>query len=90
MLSLLADNRRPGYPADYLVARIHGRLHKTFAGDQDRFGERNTFHESDNHIWDAVAGEREWLYSQMEPKLRMTLAPLLLFFELNGLSLALG
>ena len=89
MLSLLSDTLRPGYPDDYLVSRLHGRLQQKVVGAQGEYTERNMFHENDKHIWDVAAGEREWLYQQMEWKLRKTLAPLLIFFEISGLILGL-
>lgn len=83
MLSLLTEAPGPGFPADYLRARLAGRRGalaavaggapaKTFpAGGDDR------------RYWDQAASERSWLFRQLDLELRAALAPLFVFFELG-------
>lgn len=89
MLNLLSTIRRSGYPGDYLVARIHGRIHRQVASREEGFDNQGMYHANDRFIWDKASEERQWLYQQMEVKLRKALAPMLLYFELHGLILGL-
>lgn len=89
MLSLLSNSYRSGYPGDYLVARIHGRINRRLSNQGEVFENQGMFHENDRHFWDRVSEERKWLYQQMEIKLRKTLAPMLVYFELPGFFLGL-
>lgn len=88
MHSLLADAAGPGYPADYLLARLQGRrpplasasapaLSTAGAGLADR---------DDSRYWQEAAAERSWLFRQLGFELRATLAPLFVHFELGTLA----
>lgn len=81
MLNLLLDCPFTGYPANYLVARIRGRLERVAWTEIP--GEQQTG--DDSHIWTGAAAERGWLYRQMDETLRKTLAPLFFLFEIETL-----
>lgn len=82
MQRLLVDCSRHGYPSEYLVARIHGRVH---AGFPCTHMENKREDETDSVIWNAAGDERCWLYGQMEWELRKILAPLFVYHEINTL-----
>ncbi|MCL7486815.1 MAG: hypothetical protein M8357_01400 [Desulfobulbaceae bacterium] len=85
MLGLLHKCTRAGYPPDYLVSRIRGRIGAPAARAPITRAGGYTFREDDAAIWDAAAAERQWLYLQMDDRLRKDLAPLLLYGELPTL-----
>ncbi|MFZ5763703.1 MAG: hypothetical protein ACOY8P_12350 [Thermodesulfobacteriota bacterium] len=78
MIRLLADLPQPGYPADYLLARLPAR--------RPRWREAPT---AGGEGWPVLARESRWLYGQLPQRLRRELAPLFLYFELRPLFLFL-
>ena len=77
MTGLLADLPQPGYPADYLLARLAARRERWREMQEGQTG------------WRALAVEFRWLYGQLHRGLRRELAPLFLYFELRPLFLFL-
>lgn len=77
MTGLLADLPQPGYPADYLLARLAARRERWREMREGQTG------------WHALAVEFRWLYGQLHRGLRRELAPLFLYFELRPLFLFL-
>lgn len=89
MRSLLDQCNRPGYPPDYLVARIRGRMDRR---EDDVHGEPtggSRYLADDTVIWDAAAKARRWIYLQMDGNLREILVPVFVHFELRTLVLCL-
>jgi hypothetical protein len=80
LLELLRPARGPGYPGDYLLARLARRriywLESCPPGSGDEARHK-------------LEQELDWLQEQLEPELRGQLAPALLFFELPALLAAL-
>lgn len=80
LAELLQAPRRPGFPADFLLARLPNRRAMRATSCPAGSGEEAR-RERDR--------ERGWLYGRLEPELRRDLAPVLLFFELPALLAAL-
>ena len=78
MIHLLADLPQPGYPADYLLARLPARRPRWREEPAVGLGG-----------WPGLAHESRWLYGQLPQRLRRELAPLFLYFELRPLFLFL-
>ena len=90
MLNLLHDCTRSGYPPEYLLSRIRGRMAAHISEEHCVSKEdTTTFQVDDAVIWDEVSEERRWIYLQMDNALRQALAPLLFYFEINTIVLCL-
>ncbi|HSR36023.1 MAG TPA: hypothetical protein VLL73_02495 [Desulfurivibrionaceae bacterium] len=77
MTGLLVDLPQPGYPAEYLLARLAARRECWPEKWQGLAG------------WGALAAEFRWLYGQLNRQLRHQLAPLFVYGELRPLFLFL-
>lgn len=84
MLNLLHDCARSGYPPDYLLSRIRGRM---AAPVSEKRGA--AFQVDDAVVWDRALEERRWVYMQMDGAIRKALTPLLFYFEINTIVLCL-
>jgi len=73
MIGLLVELPQPGYPADYLLARLPARRARWERGAE----------------MVPLAAEFRWLYGQLHQQLRRELAPLFVYFELRPLFLFL-
>lgn len=80
LAELLYKPRRSGYPTDYLLARLPRRRTLWRTSCPAGSGEESR-RELDREL--------DWLHGQLEPRLRLELAPVLLFFELPQLLAAL-
>ncbi|GAB4333489.1 MAG: hypothetical protein Kow0089_02200 [Desulfobulbaceae bacterium] len=89
MHGLLCEPPGAGYPDEYVVARIRGRAASRNGGIACPPSEPCGARADDSAILHAAAAERWWLYRQMNGRLRQALAPLLFFFEIDTLVLAL-
>ncbi len=86
---LLCELAGDGFPTDYVLARVRGRraaLSSEWRAARVR-GDRGTT--SDAAIWEGLLAELGWLRTQVDPKLRETMAPVFGLFELKTLVLAL-
>lgn len=85
MLRLLAEVSGPGYPGEYLLARLQGRK-----GERNHPGAvflaESPAPGGDRRFWEEAARARFWLFRQLEVDLRAALAPVFLFFEINGVA----
>lgn len=81
MIGLLVNPPQPGYPADYLLARLAVRRRRW----EEELAPRGEAAGS----WAALAQEFRWLYGQLNAQLRQELAPLFVYFELRPLFLFL-
>lgn len=86
MLRLLAEAPGPGYPADYLSARIQGRRGALFAATGATPGRVLAAERDDSNCWQQAAAERSWLFRQLDLELRAALSPLFVFFELGAVA----
>lgn len=88
-MDLLRDIASDGYPGDYLVARVRARqttLTRDWRGASAR---RPLQAASDEAIWDGLLQELEWLYRQMDRRMRARLAPVFALFEVKTIVLCL-
>jgi hypothetical protein len=85
MLVLLAEAPGPGYPGDYLCARLQGRRGRL----GDISGPEASAGGDDRRYWQEAAAERAWLFRQMDAGVRAALAPLFVYFELGSMAQAL-
>lgn len=83
MIGLLTDPPQPGYPADYLLARLMARRQRWPLPAAPREQDAATAG------WTALAAEFRWLYGQLHRGLRRELAPLFVYGELRPLFLFL-
>jgi vacuolar-type H+-ATPase subunit C/Vma6 len=93
IFNVIEARKRPGYPVEYLVARLKGRSAKLIKSwGPLLFAERPELPEwygiaRQDRPEDAVAmafrRELVWLYGQMHDGLRETFAPVFVFFELK-------
>jgi hypothetical protein len=79
---LLRDDAGPGFPREFVLARLRGRRG---AGDP-RVQLRPV---SDEAIWNGFLDELSWLFGQMNPAMRVDAAPLFALFELKTIVLCL-
>lgn len=77
--SLLRDDAGPGYPRDFVLARLRGR-----GGER---GAARTV--TDEAIWSGFLDELSWLFGQMNPAMRLDCAPLFALFEMKTIVLCL-
>lgn len=89
MLRLLTEAPGPGYPADYLSARIQGRRGVLRAAVNAIPAKALTADRDDSRYWELAAAERFWLFRQLDRELRAALAPFFVFFELGAVARAL-
>ncbi len=80
LVELLSQTRRPGFPADYLLARLARRQ-----ADRLESCPAGTGQEARREL----DRELDWFHGQLEPELRRQLAPVLLYFEMPALLAAL-
>lgn len=85
MLRLLAEVPGPGYPGDYLLARLQGRKGARGHPGGGALAE-NSVLGGDRVFWEEAARERSWMFRQLEANLRAALAPLFLFFEIGRIA----
>ena len=80
LVELLHPYPAPGFPDDYLLARLARRRAVRLASCPAGTGEEAR-RELDREL--------DWFHGQLEPELRRQLAPVLLYFELPALLAAL-
>src|SRR5688572_11904299 len=85
--SLLRDDAGAGYPPGYVLARLHGRR-PAWAGVQQT-GTASGADGSDDQIWARFLDELNWLFRQMDARLREANAPLFGLFEMKTIVLCL-
>ena len=86
LMALLSRQPFAGYPDEYLLARLRGR--RADPGNE-RHSPATVAGMTDADAWDRVRNEYCWVYRQMNPGLRLTFAPLFLWFELRTIILCL-
>lgn len=86
VMALLSRPAFEGYPDEYLLARLRGR--RTGLGSE-RHSPAAAAGMTDAEAWDAMRSEFRWVYRQMNAGLRLTFAPLFLWFELRTIILCL-
>jgi vacuolar-type H+-ATPase subunit C/Vma6 len=87
--ALLLDEASPGYPPDYLVARVRGRRARLVRDWSPLLtaGPRPAASEEDS--WGGLLRELDWLHRQMDRRLRDSFAPMFGLFELKTIVLCL-
>lgn len=85
--SLLRDDAGAGYPPSYVLARLHGRR-PAWAG-VPQTGAPSGADGSDDQIWARFLDELNWLFRQMDARLREAYAPLFGLFEMKTIVLCL-
>lgn len=88
-MNLLRDIDSPGFPNDYLIARIKARRAALTANWKTVRAHGLTPDASDERIWEALLNEIEWLYRQMNRTLRECLASVFVLLELKTIVLCL-
>ena len=88
-MNLLREIDSPGYPEDYLIARIMGRRAALDANWSDARTHGLPSASSDERIWEVLLQELEWLYGQMNWTLRKCFAPVFVLLELKTIVLCL-
>lgn len=88
-MELLRDVASDGYPTDYVVARVRARGTRLTRDWRAVSAPRPAQAASDEAIWDGLLQEFEWLYLQMDRRLRTRLAPVFALFEIKTLVLCL-
>ncbi len=85
MLQMLLKFPQREFPGDYLMSRLRYKrtLFVSEAQTEEYRGEVPEVFDAD--IWARELEERKWLFRQMNGRLRDTLAPLFLYFEINTL-----
>jgi len=89
MINLLRDLESPGFPNDYVIARIKGRRASLLANWKAARAHGLTPGTSDERIWEALLNELEWLYGQMNRRLRECFASVFVLLELKTIVLCL-
>lgn len=89
MIEIIRPEKRGGYPAEYLVARLRGRHAARQAEWRCIATSGIPAGVSDDRIWGAFLDELQWLHAQMAPDLRAAAAPLFGLFELKTIVLGL-
>lgn len=100
--SFLRDERRPGYPPEYLRSRVRGRRSKLIRNWRAVLHEASpALHLSSpqyqgfvrertlERLWGALLAEHGWLFGQMDEDLRCQIAPYFLYVELRTLFMCL-
>ena len=85
--SLLRDDAGAGYPAGYVLARLRGRR-AALAGVPQAAAAPGVV-DADEQIWGGFLDELEWLFRQMDARLRDANAPLFGLFEMKTIVLCL-
>ena len=83
--SLLRDDLNAGYATEYVRARLHGRR----ASLTRAAGLSASRDLTDEQIWSAFLIELDWLFRQMNPRMRAGHAPLFALFEMKTIVLVL-
>ena len=83
---LLRDDAGAGYPAGYVLSRLRGR--RAALAGVPRTGVPGTI-DADEQIWGGFLDELEWLFRQMDARLRDVSAPLFGLFEMKTIVLCL-
>ncbi|NJD31104.1 MAG: V-type ATPase subunit [Gammaproteobacteria bacterium] len=86
---LLREPAGDGFPTDYVLARVRGRRAVLSSEWRAAMARGHPGPTSDAAIWEGLLAELGWLRTQLNPKLRETLAPVFGLFELKTLVLAL-
>ncbi len=86
---LLRDPSTDGFPADYLIARVNGRRSALVSDWQVFLVQRPPMETNEEEVWRSLLEELDWLYRQMNPKLRKTFVVVFLLFELKTVVLCL-
>jgi len=86
LMALLSRPAFDGYPDEYLLARLKGRWAGLGSGRQSKAAAGGM---TDADAWDPMHSEFRWVYRQMNERLRLTFAPLFLWFELRTIILCL-
>lgn len=101
-MELLKEIKDRGYPAEYLLARIHGRR-LSLIKDWDSLLSGRDISEypgppahnkpflmrTQDSAWRQYLKEREWIYHQMNSRLRNIFSPYFMYTELNTLLVCL-
>ena len=101
-MELLQEIKDRGYPAEYLLARIHGRR-KSLLSNRDRVlsgPELSEYHVLSDHgtsisahpqdgTWKRFLKESSWIYYQMNNRLRNIFRPYFMYSELTTLLICL-
>jgi len=85
MLRLLSEFPQRGYPGDYLLARLNGRRALLISENHTDTDENLHKYTTEKAIRDKEKEERQWLFMQMNDRLRRSTAPLFFYFEINTL-----
>ena len=88
-MELLRDIPSDGYPTDYVVARVRARRTALTPDWRAAGARRPSLAASDEALWDRLLQEFEWLYLQLDRRMRARLAPVLALFELKTIVLCL-
>ncbi|HEX8027407.1 MAG TPA: hypothetical protein VF491_03050 [Vicinamibacterales bacterium] len=83
--ALLRDDVGAGFPRDYVFSRLHGR-HASLASARPTTAA--TF-ATDEEIWNAFLSELNWLFRQMNARMRVDYSPLFALFEIKTMVLCL-
>ena len=89
MINLLRDVDSPGFPKDYLITRIKGRRAALLANWNAARAQGLSPGTSDELIWEALLNELEWVYGQMNRRLRECFASVFVLLELKTIVLCL-
>ena len=89
MTGLLREYASEGFPSDYLIARIRGRRASLIRDWQPLLATGRHPGTSDETIWRAFLEELDWVYRQMNLRLRRTFATPFALFELKTIVLCL-
>jgi hypothetical protein len=85
--SLLRDDLDAGYAPEFVRARLHGRdASLTRAAAAGLSASRDL---TDEQIWSAFLAELDWLFRQMDARMRAGHAPLFALFEMKTIVLCL-
>jgi vacuolar-type H+-ATPase subunit C/Vma6 len=88
-MELLRKDLPPGYPADYLLARIRGRRGELIRDWEPLLTGDTLPVITEEVLWRGLLKELFWVYGQMNGGLRKTFGPVFLNFELRTLVLCL-
>ncbi len=88
-MNLLREEKRDGYPTPYLLARLRARRSGFTLDWLQRLSQDPDPAAAEEILWQRFLEELFWVHRQMNRKLRETVAPVLLYFELRTLLLCL-
>ncbi len=88
-MNLLDEPAAEGYPEEYLLARIKGKRVHRINNWQQRIDRGRHESSTEEKLWSDLLREMNWLYRQMNLRLRAGLNPVFTLFELRTLVLCL-